>query len=114
MRDQVVRICSMGAEHKVLPNVSFASGSMETLTQLVRRGRGCTLLPHLATERMRDEERPFIKPIVSPTPMREVSLAYSRGMYKKEIIEALATSIEAATPEDLKALARKKHHIVDI
>ena len=43
-------------EKNVLSNVSFESGSLETLVNLVREGSGYTLLPELSTTHLSSAE----------------------------------------------------------
>ncbi|MEZ4818610.1 MAG: LysR substrate-binding domain-containing protein [Bdellovibrionota bacterium] len=56
----------------------FASGSLDTLINLVRKGHGYTLLPELATHGLLATERKYqLKPFRKPTPTREVSLVHA-------------------------------------
>lgn len=114
-RDQVIKVCSLKDSNQVLKNVKFSSGNLETLINLIRRGEGYTLLPHLATLNLNSKERDKnLKKFSSPVPTREVSLVHSRSFLKQRIIDALEEEIVAHTPKDLKSFKRKNINIVDI
>lgn len=114
-RDQVIRVCAMKDRKQVLPNVNFASGNLETLINLIRRGRGYTLLPHLATLHLaKKERRDLLKRFARPVPTREVSLVHSRSFLKEAIIEGLVSEIVAGLPEELHSLKRNQLSVVDI
>lgn len=102
-RDQVLRVCSLDKRRPVIENIQFSGGNLETLKQMVARHGGFTLLPELAIETItpKDQEA-CIRPFQSPVPTREVSLAYSRSLYKKKILEALESAIKASLPETIK------------
>lgn len=101
-RDQVMKICKLEAKGRVLQNVSFSSGSLETLINLIRNGRGYTLLPHLATRYLTEEERRLnLKPFKTPVPTREISLVFSRPDLKKSLLQALKTTILEYVPSEL-------------
>lgn len=115
LRDQIIRICSMDRRTNVLSNVNFASGSMETLINLVRKGSGFTLLPELATTHLSKKEKNHnLKEFKKPIPTREVSLAYSRSFLKQGIIEALEEKIIANLPDTVSSLKKQHIEIIDI
>ncbi|NCN40882.1 LysR family transcriptional regulator, partial [bacterium] len=68
-RDQVLKVCALNEDRPVLANLSFASGHLETLINLIRRGQGCTLLPYLATLDLHEREKKhLLKPFLNPVP----------------------------------------------
>ena len=114
-REQVIRICSTKNKNKILSNVKFASGNLETLMNLIRKGDGYTLIPHLTTLGLNEEDRTkYLKSFASPVPTREVSLVYSRSAWKDRILNALETEIIASVPEEIKALKKNKIEVIDI
>ena len=56
-RDQVIKVCALKKRPNVLDNVSFSSGSMETLLNLIRNGNGYTLIPELAAKNLPEKEK---------------------------------------------------------
>ena len=114
-RDQVIRVCSLTNRHPVLENVQFESGSLQTLVHLIRRGRGYTLLPYLATQDLTSKERQTnLKPFQKPVPTREVSLVFSRSVLKTRIIDALEDEILKNLPKSLKDINESGSEIIDI
>lgn len=114
-RDQVIRLCALEKKSQVLSNVKFASGNLETLIQLIRRGRGYTLLPLLATRTLSSREKEKnLKPFQKPIPTREVSLVHSRSFLKQEIIDSLEKEIVQSCPSELLALKRSRVDVIDI
>jgi LysR family transcriptional regulator, hydrogen peroxide-inducible genes activator len=114
-RDQVIKICSLKNQNQVLKNVEFESGNLETLKNLIRRGHGYTLLPHLATLNLSKEEK--VKNLIKftkPVPTREVSLVHSRSFLKEKVIESLVEEIIISLPPELKSLKKGSFEIVDI
>ncbi|HAG90362.1 MAG TPA: DNA-binding transcriptional regulator OxyR [Bdellovibrionales bacterium] len=114
-RDQVIRVCSLRNKSQVLQNVSFESGSLETLIHIVRRGSGYTLLPHLATlELPEKEKKKNLKKFQKPVPTREVSLVYSRSFLKQAVMDALEEEITSHLPKELKNIKSSQIEVVEI
>jgi LysR family hydrogen peroxide-inducible transcriptional activator len=101
LRNQVIKLCSARKTSAVFKNVSFESGSMETIIQLVEQGYGYTLIPALATERLIQDKHPGLKEIKSPIPTREISIVYRRSQYKQNILKALNESVKAHVPKSV-------------
>lgn len=114
-RDQVIKVCSSEKESKVLPNIKFQSGNFETLMNLIRRSKGYTLIPYLATETLSDKERSRrLKKFKPPVPTREISLVHSRSFLKENILQALQDEILNSAPKNLKSLKRAQVEVIDI
>lgn len=114
-REQMLKICSLRHSNRVLPNVEFASGSLETLRKLVKRSKGYTLLPELAVDDLgKKEAEKHLRSFNSPVPTREVSLIHSRSFLKERIISALEDVIVEELPKNLKSLKRGDINVVDI
>lgn len=114
-REQVLRLCSSKSKCQVLHNINFASGNLETLINLVRKGRGCTLLPYLATCQLQKEEKEtLLKPFHTHIPTREVSLVYSRSFLKQDIIDVLEQEILNGLPKEISSRKKKSFEVIDI
>lgn len=102
-RDQVVNLCEMhDTQHKNLP-FDFESNSLETLMKIVDREGGFTLIPELALLYMTDEKKKQIRSFTSYTPLREVSVIYSRHYTKQKLIDLLCADIkQVVSPRMLK------------
>lgn len=114
-RDQVLRLCARGKRQGVLRNVTFASGSLETLINLIRGGDGYTLVPELAAMHVPEEEKKAnLRSFKKPIPTREVSLVHSRSFLKQDLIEALEAEVVASLPRAIRSLKRDQLDIIDI
>jgi len=114
-RNQVLKVCRSTQQSSVLENVSFESGNLETLKNLVKKNSGYTLLPFLAVENLSNQEKKnHIKEFKSPVPTREISLVHSRSFLKENIINALEENIIKNIPSQLYSLKRKNLSILDI
>jgi LysR family hydrogen peroxide-inducible transcriptional activator len=114
LRNQVVKLCETRKTSAVFKNVSFESGSMETIIELVKQGHGYTLLPAMATQALAKEKHPGLKEIKSPIPTREVSLVYRRSQYKQTILKALADSVKTHLPSSVFSKRTPAMSIVQI
>ncbi len=113
-RNQMLNICSIGKENKVLENVEFSSGSLETLVQLVKQNKGFTMLPELATKLLSSAEKKHLRSFQNPVPTREVSLVHSRSFLKEKILQALEECIIENIPEGMKSLKKGNIQVIKI
>jgi len=115
LRDQVIKVCSYGLKSPVLDNIRFESGSLDTLINLIKNGKGYTLLPHLSTIHLNEKERKdHLRSFQKPAPTREVSLVYSRSFLKENIIQSLEDEILDNIPNELISLKKKSIQVIDI
>jgi LysR family hydrogen peroxide-inducible transcriptional activator len=102
-RNQAINVCAIAQKENVLPNVTFSSGSLETLIQLIRKSEGYTLLPFLATEHLTPTEKDTqLKPFHTSEFSREVSLIRGRKVLKHSLITALSDVILDVIPQSLR------------
>jgi len=114
-RNQVLKLCSKQGDNKVFSNITFESGNLETLKNLIRRGEGYTLIPHLATLNLfENEKKKLLKTISNPVPSREISLVHSRSFLKESIINSLVNVIIENIPSELASLKKGNVEIIDI
>ncbi len=98
-RSQVINFCDIkDLDLSRLP-FEFEAGSIDTLMKIIDREGGYTLIPELAA--LEKENRKQIKSFDGITPLREVSLVYTRKFAKTRLIELLAESIRQSVPETL-------------
>lgn len=114
-RDQVLNICSHDSSSKILPNVEFESGDIETLVNLIKKSTGYTLIPQMAVDNMHGHDvKTYVRPFKKPMPTREVSLVHSRNFLKEAILRALEESILDNLTPGLRSLKRQSVEVVDI
>lgn len=110
-RHQVINLCSFkGASNEHLP-FHFEAGSLETLMNIIDKEGGITLIPELASVEMSTERSLHVRAFDDMTPLREVSLVYSRHFAKNKLIELLWREIVDSMPQNL--LNRERGTIVD-
>ena len=110
-RDQVVNLCDMHeTQHKNLP-FEFESNSLETLMKIVDREGGFTLIPELATQDMTEEKKKQVRSFTTYTPLREVSVIYSRHYAKQRLIDLLCEDIKRVVPP--RMLKKERGKIVE-
>ena len=110
-RDQVVNLCDMHeTQHKNLP-FEFESNSLETLMKIVDREGGFTFIPELATQDMTEEKKKQVRSFTTYTPLREVSVIYSRHYAKQRLIDLLCEDIKRVVPP--RMLKKERGKIVE-
>ncbi len=106
-RTQVLSYCGNVPRPHNVP-IRFESGSFETLIRLVDEGLGATVLPELVVQNLPTARRNAqVRPLVSPTPMREIGLVTARDHLRRRANEALATAIRDALGRTLTHPTRK-------
>lgn len=111
-RDQVLNICQQKTESIKNP-INFESGNFETLKNLVLKGSGYTILPHMAVKQLSANHKKLVRPFKSPTPTREISIVYSKDCLKHKAIDALEEEILGALPDDLRSLKKAQLQVVE-
>ncbi|MCA9518429.1 MAG: hydrogen peroxide-inducible genes activator [Myxococcales bacterium] len=88
-RSQVLAYCS--ADRPREPRrIHFESGSFQTLIRLVDAGLGATVLPALVVAGLSDAtRRAQVRPLVAPTPVREIGLVTARADLRRRVSDAL-------------------------
>lgn len=100
-RHQVVNLCSFkGASNEELP-FHFEAGSLETLMNIIDKEGGITLIPELASVDMAESRRQHVRSFSDVTPLREVSLVYSRHFAKNKLVDLLWKEMSASMPKEL-------------
>ncbi len=114
-REQVIEFCGFKNKNQVLTNVTFESGNLETLKNLIRQGKGYTLLPQLATLNLsKDEKLKHLRSFKKPFPTRQVSIISTRKFNKEKIIDAIALEIMDSIPEELRKIKKGNIDIIPI
>lgn len=108
-RNQVINICANTMQIK--EQLSYESGSLETLKKMVEVEGGFTLLPELAVLELSAKKLNQIVAFKNPSPMREVSMVYARSVAKRKMIDVLKKQILKNLPEYL--LDKKRGAVVE-
>lgn len=97
LRNQVLSLCSQ-RQRAQNNNLSYESGSIETLKNLVKNHMGYTLVPELSVDDSLDTDQ-RIKRFDKPEPTREISLVVHQSFNKEAILERLKDAILKNIPE---------------
>lgn len=101
LRDQILELCEdLHSEGAGRRSVTFRSGNLETLKQMVDSSGGMTLLPGLALDRLQGAERDRVRQFVEPAPARIVRLVQRKTYLKRSLIEAFTAVLLQALPAD--------------
>ncbi len=112
-RDQVLNICGQVKNSALNNPIYFESGNFETLKNMVLKGFGYTILPHMAAKQLAPNHRKLVKPFKSPIPTREISLVFSKDCLKKRAMDALEEEILAAVPDDLRSIKKNNLQVIE-
>lgn len=84
-----------------LKNITYQSGSLETIRKIIDRNGGLTLLPQLACLYMGPRRLKMVRSIASPTLSRTISFVTPRGFQKNRITKVIKKEILAHLPKEL-------------
>lgn len=96
-RNQVINFCDIQKLHSSELPFEFDGGSLHTLMKIIDKEGGYTLIPELAALEVKDSNQ--VKRFSTMTPLREVSLVYTRKFAKTQMLEAIVESVKNAVPE---------------
>ncbi len=110
-RNQVINLCELHDVSSDKLPFEFEGGSLDTLTKIIDKEGGFTLIPELASRDVPEEKKDQVRHFGNALPLREVSLVYTRRFAKTRLLELLAESIRQAVPEHL--LSRDRGTVVE-
>jgi LysR family transcriptional regulator, hydrogen peroxide-inducible genes activator len=115
-RNQIVKLCTLRKEAPVFKNISFQSGNLDTLRQLVKNNGGYTILPSSLIKNLSSsEQRQHVRAFAAPIPTREISLIYHQTQWKLDLLAALTQSILKNLPDGLLTkVSKKQNQVLDI
>ncbi len=99
-RSQVLNLCASQKPLSRDKQVYYESGSLETIKRLIESEGGWTIVPELAADRHFSDSVAVIS-IDEPSPVREVSLVYSRYQSKQRLIGFLREEILNSIPANM-------------
>lgn len=95
-REQTLSICNKRGNSNNF-GFEFQSGSIESLTRLVDKGVGYTLVPEMAMIGKDDNKN--LRKFDAPEPVREISLVVTKNFTKNVLVQAIRKSILLSIPE---------------
>ncbi|MFT4045137.1 MAG: LysR substrate-binding domain-containing protein [Solimonas sp.] len=104
LRGQALAVCGLHHAVPAAPFGDFRATSLETLSQLVASGLGCTLLPALATGAAAQSGL-AIRPLATPA-ARRIGLVWRRHCPRRVEFELLAKAIAEQPPKGTRRVGR--------
>jgi LysR family hydrogen peroxide-inducible transcriptional activator len=97
LRDQALAFCaSAGRGNPGMAAMAFAASSLSTVMQMVASGYGVTLIPQIAADvEKRDDRVKFLR-LEDPQPGRTIGLAFRRTSPRKADFSALGEVVKAS------------------
>jgi len=95
-RDQMLSLCGNRPPKKSEP-FRYLSGSIESIKNLIKQGRGSTLVPELAINSQDDAT--YVAPFRDPIPSREISLVCHETFTQEMLLKQLEKSAKSVIPE---------------
>jgi LysR family hydrogen peroxide-inducible transcriptional activator len=99
-RNQVMNICSQKMKATAHPGLSFESGSIETIKNMIRSEMGYSLIPELSVNEALDQN--FIRRFTEPELTREISLVVHQNFTRMVLLDHLRKAIVAGIPSRFK------------
>lgn len=100
-RHQVVNLCNIQEINAGELPFDYEGGTLETLIKIIDIEGGFTLIPELASLEIDASKKNQVRKFNNVTPVREVSLVFTRKFAKALLTEAIASSIQEAIPADM-------------
>jgi len=102
-RDQALAVCANAKAREL----EVRATSLPTLSQMVARGLGVTLLPRLAVATEAERAGLAIRPFAEPAPRRTIALIWRRGSPWAATFRKVAATLAAAYPGASPKRARR-------
>jgi len=93
MRNQLINICQLQADHANKIQFHYRAGSIETLINLVDHCGGITIIPKLTTLGLSPVQKLNIRHFNAPPPVREISIVYHQNNPKTKLMKQMKNSI---------------------
>jgi LysR family hydrogen peroxide-inducible transcriptional activator len=108
LRNQVFNLCELKKQDKKSDGLHYEAGSIETLVNLVDKSQGITIIPHLATLLLKQNQKDNLHQFADPKPVREISLVTINNFPRKKLLENLKSSILETIPFSMQHPVKKK------
>jgi LysR family hydrogen peroxide-inducible transcriptional activator len=110
-RHQVVNLCNIQEINAGELPFDYEGGTLETLIKIIDKEGGFTLIPELASLEIEGIRKAQVRSFNNITPLREVSLVFTRKFAKALLTEAIASSIQQSVPAGM--LQKERGTIVE-
>jgi len=110
LSNQVENICQLRQKRKLSNNLTYNSGSILSLLELVNINSGITILPRLAALNENLINDDFIYKLEEPVPVREVGIISHQNFSKKRLLSVIDNQICESVKPFLKTT--KKYRVI--
>ncbi len=107
LRNQVFNFCT--TDSKTL--YAYEAGSIETLIKIVDENGGYTVIPELHVQTLTEAQKKNLRNLVSPEPVREISLVIQHNFIREGQLNAVAETIKKIIPNHMLDSRLKKFAI---
>jgi LysR family hydrogen peroxide-inducible transcriptional activator len=110
LRDQALAFCATAARGRSASagGTAFGASSLSTVMQMVAGGYGVTLIPQIAADVERRDERVKFLRLENPQPGRTIGLAFRRTSPRKADFAALGEVVKESVEVAPKMASRKR------
>ncbi|HPV88357.1 MAG TPA: hydrogen peroxide-inducible genes activator [Bacteroidales bacterium] len=108
LRNQVFNFCT---EHIPVEKQVYEAGSIDNLIRIIDTNGGYTLIPQLHQSMLQDTQLKNVRPVISPPPVREISLVVYRDFIRERLLNAVADTVKQIIPPDMLDMRLKKFAI---
>ncbi len=102
LSSQVNSICNLPSGPLIGTNMTYKTGSMETIVRLADQGFGQTIIPQMFVDYLDSKLKEKVYSLPDPKPVREVALVHSISYSRRAIVKALEVEILAHIPDSWK------------
>ncbi|MCH4896441.1 hydrogen peroxide-inducible genes activator [Marinilabiliaceae bacterium JC040] len=96
-RSQILNICN----NKDQKNTIYEAGSINTLINIVDTNGGFTVIPELHINLLSDFQKNYIRDIINPEPVREISIIIRNDFVREKILNVIINIIKEIIPEHM-------------
>jgi LysR family hydrogen peroxide-inducible transcriptional activator len=110
LRDQALAFCATAARRRSAGagSTAFGASSLTTVMQMVANGYGVTLIPQIAADVERRDERVKLLRLQNPQPGRSIGLVFRRTSPRKADFAALGEVVKESVGSTTRTTANKK------
>jgi LysR family transcriptional regulator, hydrogen peroxide-inducible genes activator len=108
LRDQALAFCATAPRSRTAGGTAFGASSLTTVMQMVANGYGVTLIPQIAADVERRDERVKFLRLQNPQPGRSIGLVFRRTSPRKADFAALGEVVKESLNVSPAATAGKR------
>jgi LysR family transcriptional regulator, hydrogen peroxide-inducible genes activator len=105
LRDQALAVCREQSRAREGANDDFRATSLETISEMVAAGIGCTLLPAMALPHLTERHKRLeVRPLVAAKAHRRIGLLWRASFPRGEDLEMFGRFIQDQLPDSVETI----------